>query len=157
MPKIAETDRDIVRCFDTIAELRPHLERRDFLTLVRQMQTDGYRIAFIEESGRVLAVAGYRIVTNLHMGRHLYVEDLVTRGEARSQGLGAQMIRWLRRQAVAAGCGYLDLDSGTQRSGAHRFYFRHGLTIASYHFSEPLGEHTQAVDERDATAAAPRT
>ncbi len=95
MPKIAETDRDIIRCFDTIAELRPHLKRRDVLTLVRQMQVDGYRIAFIEESGRVLAVAGYRILTNLHMGRHLYVEDLVTANKARSKGLGGQMVRWL--------------------------------------------------------------
>jgi GNAT superfamily N-acetyltransferase len=74
----------------------------------------------------------------LHIGRHLYVEDPVTSSEARSKGLGRQMIRWLRDQARAAGCAYLDLDSGTQGGGAHRFYFRHGVTIASYHFSEKL-------------------
>ena len=138
MPQIAQTDEDIARCFDTIAELRPHVNREDFLPLVRQLQSDRYRMAFLEASGRVVVVAGYRIVTNLHMGRHLYVEDLVTSGNVRSEGLGTQMIRWLRDQAIAAGCAYLDLDSGTQRGAAHRFYFRHGFTIASYHFSEKL-------------------
>ena len=140
MPQIALTDEDIARCFDTIAQLRPHVKREDFVALVRDMQSGGYRLAFIEQSGRVLAVAGYRILTNLHMGRHLYVEDLVTADKVRSKGLGRQMIRWLRDQALAAGCAYLDLDSGTQRGGAHRFYFRHGFTIASYHFSEKLGD-----------------
>jgi len=143
MPQIAETDEDIARCFDTIAELRPHVKREEFLPLVRHMESDGYRLAFSEASGRVVAVAGYRIVTNLHMGRHLYIEDLVTTSEVRSEGLGGQMVRWLRDQAVAAGCAYLDLDSGTQRGGAHRFYFRHGFTIASYHFSEKLDVRRQ--------------
>jgi GNAT superfamily N-acetyltransferase len=127
MPQIAQTDEDIARCFDTIAELRPHVKREDLVALVRDMQSGGYRLAFVEQSGR--------------MGRHLYVEDLVTADKVRSKGLGRQMIRWLRDQARAAGCAYLDLDSGTQRSGAHRFYFRHGLTIASYHFSEKLDDH----------------
>ena len=32
----------------------------------------------------------------------------------------------------------LDLDSGVQRSRAHRFYFREGLTITSSHVADQL-------------------
>lgn len=138
MPQIAGTDQEIVRCYDVMSELRPHVRRDDFLGLVRLMESEGYRLAYVEHDGEVLAVAGYRISTNLHLGRHLYVEDLVTARAARSRGYGQELIEWLRAQARAAGCGYLDLDSGTQRDQAHKFYFRHGFTIASYHFSEKL-------------------
>jgi GNAT superfamily N-acetyltransferase len=102
------------------------------------MQKDGYRLAFIEDNNKVVAVAGYRIYTNLFMGKHLYVDDLVTSSKSRSQGYGAELVTWLKMEAKRENCSYFDLDSGTQRGDAHRFYFNQGLTIASYHFSEKL-------------------
>ena len=140
MPQIAQTDAEIARCFSVMAELRPHLKPSEFVGRVREMQAQAYQLAYIEAQGEVVAVAGYRITSNLHMGRHLYVDDLVVRQDARSQGHGAGMITWLLDQARAAGCLYFDLDSGTQRARAHRFYFANGFTIASYHFAEPLAD-----------------
>lgn len=140
MPQTAETDEEIERCFSVISELRTHLREDEFLSRVREMESGGYRLAYIEKGGEVVAVTGYRITTNFFMGRHLYVEDLVTAQGARSQGHGETLIAWLRNQATSAGCRYLDLDSGTQRRRAHKFYFQQGLTIASYHFSERLGD-----------------
>lgn len=140
MPQIAETDEQIQNCFDVMAQLRPHLIRNEFVPLVRHLQSHGYEMAFIQQGGDIVAVAGYRIVTNLHMGRHLYVEDLVTSREVRSRGYGKELLDWLRNKAELNGCSYLDLDSGTQRGPAHKFYFGQGFTIASYHFSEKLDD-----------------
>ncbi len=61
VPKKSVTDSEINRCFDVVSELRPHLERESFLKTVREMQTDGYQLAFIEDDNHVVAVAGYRI------------------------------------------------------------------------------------------------
>jgi len=138
MVKTAQTDEEIARCFEVMAELRPHLQRDDFVPLVRRMASEGYRLAYIEADGRILSVAGFRLSTNFYLGRHLYIDDLVTASTARSGGYGAQLLDWLRGQARAAGCRFIDLDSGTQRGGAHRFYFAHGFTISAYHFVEPL-------------------
>ena len=138
MPRQAITDEEIEKCFDVMQGLRPHLLRNEFLATVRHMETQGFRLAFIEEQGRVVATAGYRIYTNLFMGRHMYVDDLVTSETVRSNGYGAQMVKWLREEAIKAGCKVLHLDSGTHRGEAHKFYFRQGFKIASYHFSERL-------------------
>ena len=138
MPTNAITDDDVLRCFDVMVELRPHIKRENFLTTVRHMEGEGYKLAFIEDDGVVAAVAGYRIATNLFMGKHLYVDDLVTASDCRSTGYGEEMVDWLRNQAIAAGCHYFHLDSGTHRGQAHKFYFKQGFTIASYHFSERL-------------------
>lgn len=140
MPEIAETDEEIESCFDVMSELRGHLKRSEFVSLVRNMESEGYRMAYVQEAGQVVAVAGYRISTNFYMGKHLYVDDLVTAGHARSKGYGEELLEWLRAQARAAGCKFLDLDSGVQRGRAHKFYFENGFTIASYHFRESLGD-----------------
>ncbi len=86
----------------------------------------------------MVAAAGYRICRNLFMGKHLYVDDLVTAEVERSSGHGKRMIEWLRNKAVSSDCKFLHLDSGTHRGRAHKFYFQEGFTIASFHFSEEL-------------------
>jgi hypothetical protein len=40
--------------------------------------------------------------------------------------------------ARAAGCLRFTLDSGVQRSQAHKFYFREGMTVTSFHFGMSL-------------------
>jgi GNAT superfamily N-acetyltransferase len=138
LPRQAVTDEEIENCFDVMSELRTHLERQEFLAMVRHMENEGYRLAYLEDENRVVAVAGYRVYTNLFMGKHMYVDDLVTSELARSSGFGRKMIEWLRGVAREEECKYFHLDSGTHRGKAHKFYFRQGMEIASYHFCEPL-------------------
>ena len=138
MLKQAETDQEIERCFEVMVELRPRLKRQGFVTTVRAMEQEGFKLAYLEDDNQIVAVAGYRIATNLFMDKHLYVDDLVTASKVRSKGYGEQMINWLRAEAKKAGCNVLHLDSGTHRGQAHKFYFKQGFTIASFHFSEGL-------------------
>ncbi len=133
-PRPVTSDADIARCYRVLSALRPHVPEGGFVARVRDMMRDGYRLACIEVDGEVRAVAGYRVSTNLHLGKHLYVDDLVTLDAARSQGLGAVLLEWLEGAAAKAGCAAVHLDSGVQRERAHRFYFRQGYTIAAYHF-----------------------
>ena len=140
MPEVAQTDEEIAACFDVMSELRPHLRRDGFVALVRQMASEGYRLAYVRDGAEVVAVAGYRVSTNFFLGRHLYLDDLVTSSHRRSTGHGEELIRWLMQVAQENGCAVIDLESGTQRGRAHRFYFRHGFTIDSYHFSRRLDD-----------------
>lgn len=140
MPTLAETDAEIMACYTVMAELRPHIAREAFLPLVRRMQADGYRLACLRDRGRVVAVAGFHVSTSLWLGRHLFVDDLVTAAAARSAGHGETLLRWLRQTAQDAGCAVLDLESGTQRGRAHKFYFAQGFTIDGYHFSQRLDD-----------------
>ena len=75
------------------------------------------------------------IETRLAWGKHMYIEDLVTDSERRSQGLGRVMMDWLKSHAREHGCEQIHLDSSVRRFPAHRFYLREGFKIASHHFS----------------------
>jgi GNAT superfamily N-acetyltransferase len=136
----ARTEADIRRCHAVMQELRPHLTEDPFVQQVLRQQEQGFRLAGLEADGSVRAVTGYRIQEMLAHGRILYVDDLVTAEKERSRGWGEQLFQWLLQQAKAAGCAQLQLDSGTFRHGAHRFYFRQGMHISSYHFGMKLSD-----------------
>jgi GNAT superfamily N-acetyltransferase len=126
-----------------LLELRPRLETVDRMTSqIDAQRSDGYRVVASFEDGDedAAAVAGFRIVHNLAWGRFAYVDDLVTREALRGRGHADAVMEWVEREARRQGCGELHLDSGVgpDRADAHRFYFRHGMRISSYHFGRAL-------------------
>jgi GNAT superfamily N-acetyltransferase len=136
--RVAQTDAEIARCAPVMRELRPHIPEADFVARVRRQEPMGYRLAMLEEGGLVQAVAGFRIHENLSSGRMLYVDDLVTRADARSRGHGAALVAWLAELGRRERCDHLELDSGLQRHDAHRFYLAQRMAIVSHHFRLPL-------------------
>jgi GNAT superfamily N-acetyltransferase len=135
---LATTDTEISACYSVMRELRPHIAEEQFLSQVRSQEGAGYRLAYIQETTGVVAIAGFRVGENLAWGRFLYVDDLVTLPRQRSKGHGAKLLSWLKEQAAKEGCKQLHLDSGIQRKQAHRFYEREGMTMASFHFVEKI-------------------
>ena len=135
---IAESDAEIDSCFDVMSLLRPHLKRDDFVRLVRSMEPQGYRLAYLTADGEVQAVAGYRIIDMLRTGRMLEVDDLVSAESARSKGYGKQLLNWCYDLARSEGCSVVELDSAVHRANAHRFYFRERMHILGFHFSHTL-------------------
>lgn len=140
LPQIATTDSEIENCFDVMAELRTHLERNTFLKTVRDMEQQGFQLAYLKDNDNVVAVAGYRIASNMFLGKHLYIDDIVTSQKVRSRGYGDAMYKWLREKAKNTQCKYIHLDSAVHRGDTHRFYFRQGLSISSFHFREKLDD-----------------
>ena len=74
----------------------------------------------------------------LAVGKHVYVDDLVTDAGVRSRGHGKALLDWLKAEAKRLGCARLQLDSGTVRKDAHAFYLREGLRIEAFHFGIAL-------------------
>lgn len=136
--KIANTDPEIEGCFPVMVQLRPQVDKDSFVERIRRQMTNGYQLAFVESQGLVVGVAGFRVYENLWLGKFLYVDDLVADERNRSKGVGKRLFRWLTDFARANGCSHLELDSGVQRFGAHRFYLREGMDISDHHFSLKL-------------------
>lgn len=136
--KIAQTDAEILALYPVMRELRTHLAEADFLPQVNRQAAHGYRLAYLEENGAVVAVAGFHIAEALAWGKYMYVCDLVTNLAARSSGHGKALLDFLKAHAREAGCAQLHLDSGVQRFSAHKFYLREGMIISCHHFQLEL-------------------
>lgn len=121
-----------------LLELRPHLTVESFDRVYRAGHPAGLRYLAAYDGARCVGVAGWRFVSTTAVIKKLYVDDLVTKQDQRSRGVGSALLAELTERAEAAGCAALDLDSGTHRREAHRFYMREGLAIDSFHFGRKL-------------------
>jgi GNAT superfamily N-acetyltransferase len=133
-------DARLPEAWAVMVALRPHLDAAAMDARYAEARPLGLRITALDDGGAVVAVAGWRLGVNLHLGRNLYVEDLVTDPAHRSAGHGAALLGHLRDRARAAGCTTIHLDSGVQRHDAHRFYLREGFRIASHHLTQELAD-----------------
>ena len=114
-------------------ELRPQLPA-GYLEKMRRIFDEGGEMCVAVLGQRVVGLAVFRQFENTHVGRRFYIDDLVTDETQRSTGVGKQLIAYLEQLARDRGCAGLELESGTHRARAHRFYFREGFVISSFSF-----------------------
>jgi len=136
--KTATEDEDILKCWEAMYALRPHLEAGGFLTRIKSMQAEGYCLAFVEENNRAVAAIGFRYLQFLFNGKHIYIDDLSTLPEARGKGYGAALVDHVVELATQKGYNQVTLDSGYQRHDAHRLYLNKGFKLGSHHFVKTL-------------------
>lgn len=105
---------------------------------MQRVFAQGGRMVVAVRDDAVLGVAVWRIFENTHQGMQVYVDDLVTDDRHRSEGVGHALIGWLTARARMLSAVALTLDSGTQRTDAHRFYLRERFDITSFHFNKSL-------------------
>jgi GNAT superfamily N-acetyltransferase len=134
MLNFATTPIELSRCFPVLQQLRPKLQLESFIEYAQELQTEGYQFAYLEEQGQVVCVAGFKIAKNLFIGKYLYIEDLVTLEQARSQKFGTKMMQALIALAKREACKAVHLDSGVQRYAAHKFYLNQNMKINCHHF-----------------------
>lgn len=116
------TESQFRAAFPVLGQLRDHLSEEAYLEYLREMREQGYRLFALFEDEEPIAVAGVALRTNFYNGRHLFVYDLVTRSDRRSEGHGSRLMEFLEEWGRERGCESITLESGLWRERAHRFY-----------------------------------
>lgn len=136
--KMAITENEIASCWEAISVLRPMLVRENFISQIQDLQKEGYHLLYIQEEGKTVAIAGYRIYTMLYCGKMLYLDDLSTLESHRGKGYASKLLNHLKEIALEHNCISIQLDSGPSRTTAHKLYFKEDFTISAYHFHKKL-------------------
>jgi ribosomal protein S18 acetylase RimI-like enzyme len=136
--KTVESESDILKTWEVMQLLRPHLIHDEYVNLIKEMRSTGYSLAFIEEDGKAVSVIGFRHLQFLFNGRHIYIDDLSTLTNARGKGYAGKLIDYVCNLAKEQGYQHVTLDSGCSRYTAHKLYMNKGFTIGAYHFSKVI-------------------
>lgn len=99
-------------------------DEQEYLRLLESMTEEGYRLFAPRDSGVIVSLAGFVVLTNLYYGHHIWVYDLVTRSNARSKGCSCQLLEFVEEFARQEGCTVF-VSSGRECTNAHRFYEKH--------------------------------
>lgn len=114
---------ELALAFPLMKELRPHLEFEDFEILTTQARLQNkYCLVGILTDDRYVALMGYRILFDLVHGKHLYIDDLVVSHKSRSQGFGAQLLKYAETEAKKLQCHVMRLCTGVDNTLAMSFY-----------------------------------
>jgi hypothetical protein len=131
--KIAESDAELARASDVLLELRSAFTKDALISADQSATAIGYRVHTSNRPAR-FSRRGLRRRTKLAWANISCRRPRDGRA-ASVDGRGKRMLDWLKAHALALGCRQLQLDSGVQRFGAHRFYLREGFHISSHHFA----------------------
>lgn len=116
------TEMEWRAAFDILKQLRDGLTEEEYLNYLRDMREKGYRLFALFHEEKLISLAGVAVQTNFYNGRHLFVYDLVTQANHRSEGYGASLMNFVEEWAKEQDCESVTLESGLWRDDAHRFY-----------------------------------
>ena len=140
--KFAQSDREILACWDVVRELRPHIKQDQYLQQVKEMMEEGFHMIYIvapnESPQKAAAFAGYRNTNKLFNGKTIYIDDLCTLPEYRGRGYGGMLLDFIHKLARDSGMEAVNLDSGYQRKDAHRLYLSKGFNLVAHHFESKV-------------------
>ena len=116
------SQQEWMEAYPVMAQLRTELTLEKYFLLLKEMTQDGYLLFALYENMQIVAVAGLSWRVNFYSERHIFVYDLVTDVKYRSRGYGEKLLNYLHQWGKENGAHYIALESGIQRTSAHRFY-----------------------------------
>jgi GNAT superfamily N-acetyltransferase len=121
-----------------VRQLNPTMTLAYYEELLQQMLKNGYRMVGAFHGDTCVGLSGFWISAKLYSGKYLEVDNFVVEAAYRSQGVGKMLSDWMLEEAARHSCATVMLDAYVTNSDAHRFYFREGFHIKSYHFFKSL-------------------
>jgi GNAT superfamily N-acetyltransferase len=118
--------REWAETFSMIVQLRPHLDKEEFLRRVRRQSHTGYELIGAFRDGRLIGVLGMRPVHTLMRGPHLHVDDIVVDETQQKSGGGLALMTYAEEDAKARGMNLVFLDARPEAIG---FYERIGFAL----------------------------
>lgn len=117
------TETEHRTAFPLMKQLRTHLDEDTYLALVKEAQEkDHYHLFAFYENNEMVALTGFKPMITLYYGRFVWVCDLVTAPDKRSNGYGEKLLAFVETWAQDNNYQTVALSSGLQRTNAHRFY-----------------------------------
>lgn len=111
-----------LEAFPIMKQLRTDLTEETYIELLQDMSKDGYKLYAMSVEDKIAALVGASWRINFYNKRHIFIYDLVTDVSQRSFGYGEKLLKYIHDWAKENGAEYVALESGLQRSDAHRFY-----------------------------------
>ncbi|WP_232819662.1 GNAT family N-acetyltransferase [Exiguobacterium sp. TNDT2] len=137
--KPIESPRELDESFSVMNQLRPDLTLEAYRELVAAMRPQGYELYALYTDDTIVSLAGIEVRVNLYLEKHVFVYDLVTCMNHRSNGYGEMLLHFVHEYARDCGATCVALESGLARTEAHRFYKdKMDYAITSYSFRKQL-------------------
>lgn len=137
--KPIESPHELDESFPVMNQLRTDLTLDTYREIVAAMRPQGYELYALYADDAIVSLAGIELRVNLYLEKHVFIYDLVTCANHRSNGYGEMLLHFVHEYARDHSAKYVALESGLARTEAHRFYTdKMDYAITSYSFRKQL-------------------
>lgn len=132
--KTIQSALEMQQCLEIALVLRPHLSKSKWSDRITEMVAhEKYTLKGIFKKEQIIAFIGYRIMTTLHSGHIIYIDDLCTLESYRGRGFASQLLTHVRELASSQHMDAVVLDTGFDNHTAQKLYFNHGFALSAVH------------------------
>lgn len=129
---------DLKEAYEILQEIREDQSFDDFCTMFYFMNEENYKMIGWYDDNELITITNIKLDFSTYYGKYIYIYDLVTKTNKRSQGYGKKMIKYLSSLALSFDCDNLVLNSLIDKVEAHRFYKRENFNQDFYALVKPL-------------------
>jgi len=105
---------------------------------IEMFKFENYRCFGLFETEKLLGVSSGWITVRLYSGKQLEVDNVIVNPVIQSKGLGSKFIKLIEHWAKENDCKTVELNTYTQNSRSHKFYFNQGYQILGFHFQKEI-------------------
>jgi len=128
---------------DEVLSLTSKLNPETDLEILRKRQIEmfkfeNYRCFGVYENEQLLAISSGWITVRLYSGKQLEIDNVIVNPLIQSKGIGSKFIKLIEDWAKENDCMTVELNTYTQNSRSHKFYFNQGYHILGFHFQKQI-------------------
>lgn len=131
-------DAEFSAMWPLIAQLGHEMNESEFHVRLLTMRASGYRCMAAFEGEKIIALAGFWMLTRFWCGKNVDIDNVIVDEAHRNAGLGNKLMERIEAVAKAEGCNIAVLDTYASNHASHRFYIRNGYDLVGYHFVKSL-------------------
>lgn len=129
---------ELSQAYEILMEIRDNQSLDDFCTMFYFMKEDGYKMVGLYDNNELITITNIKLDFSSYYGKYVYIYDLITKEDKRSQGFGKKMIKYITSLATSFDCDNIVLNSLIDKVEAHKFYQRENFTQNFYALVKPL-------------------
>ncbi len=131
--------KEMESVFSLIKQSQPNLNINNYKEMLNEMVSkNNYKMVAISYNKKIIAVAGYFVMTMLYCGRYLQISNLVVDKDFRSLGVGENILKYFEEKAFKINCNKVVLDSYIENKKSHNLYYRLGFYVRGFHFMKDI-------------------
>ncbi|MCE2687156.1 MAG: GNAT family N-acetyltransferase [Rickettsiales bacterium] len=131
--------KEMESVFFLINQSQPKLDINSYKVMLNEMiSKNNYKMVSISYDKKIIAVAGYFVMTMLYCGRYLQISNLVVDKNFRSLGVGEKILKYFDEKALKINCNKIVLDSYIENKKSHNLYYRLGFYVRGFHFMKDI-------------------
>jgi len=125
-----------------LKQLNPEMDKNILKnTLTTMTEMSNYKCFALFIKGELIGISSGWTTVRIYCGKQLELDNVIIDSQIQSKGFGKSFINEIKQWSISNNYKSLGLNTYTENSRSHKFYFNEGFKILGFHFEHKLNTY----------------